>query len=299
MRIAVAGSSGLIGTALVAALRAERHTVLRLVRRRANAPDERSWDPAKGLLDPSHLDGCDGVVNLCGAGIGDRRWTGAYKQEIRDSRIGPTELLADTVAAVRVPILVNASAVGFYGDTGGRIVDESAPAGTGFLADVCRDWEGATASAAGGGARVVRARSGVVLTPRGGTLGRLLPLYRLGLGGRLGSGRQYITWISLEDEVRGLIRALTDRTLDGPVNLCGPAPVTNAQFSSSLARAVHRPAPWAIPGFALSAVLGEFAQEGALTGQRAIPRELERSGFTFAHSTIGEVLSATVGSHHG
>lgn len=295
MRVVVAGSHGLIGTALLAALRENGHEVQRLVRRGAHASDEISWEPVTGRIDAAQLAGVDAVVNLGGVGIGDRRWSGARKQEIRDSRIDSTEVLARAVATAGVPTLLNANAVGFYGDSGDRVVDESKPAGTGFLARVCTDWQQATAAASTAGARVAVLRIGVVLSSEGGMLDRLGTLYRLGLGGRLGDGRQYMSWISLEDAVRALVFLLEHPEISGPVNLTGPAPVTNIQFSAALARTVRRPAPWAIPSFALKAVLGEFASEGVLSGQRAIPTVLEENGFEFRHHTVGEALDAVLG----
>ncbi|GAA4479316.1 TIGR01777 family oxidoreductase [Rhodococcus olei] len=294
MRVTVAGSSGLIGTALVAALRADGHDVRRLVRRPVAGRDEFRWSPEEGRLDSRALADVDAVVNLCGAGVGDQRWSGAYKQLLRDSRIGPTDVLARAVADQAVPVLVNASAVGFYGNTGDRAVDESAPAGTGFLADLCRDWEGATEPARAAGVRTVLLRSGTVIAPRGGLLGRLRPLFTLGLGGRLGSGRQYLSWISLEDELRAIGFALTSGSLSGPVNATGPSPVTNAALATALGHALHRPTPWVVPGFALRALVGEFADEAVLHGQRALPAALEAAGFTFRHTTIGEALAAAV-----
>lgn len=295
MRVLVAGSSGLIGTALVPHLRAAGHEVLRLVRRDPRAPDERGWDPPSGRLDDGALDGVDAAVNLCGVGVGDRRWSGAYKQAIRDSRMIPTDVLARAVVRHRVPALVNASGVNYYGDTGERPVDESAPAGTGFLAEVCRDWEGSTAPAEQGGARVVLARSGPVLSPAGGLLGRLRPLFAALLGGKLGDGRQYLSWISLDDEVAALRFAVEHGGLHGPVNLTAPYPVTNAEFTQALARALGRPAPWTIPPFALKIVLGsELAEEAALSGQRVLPAALQRAGFRFHHPTIDAALAAAL-----
>lgn len=296
MRVVIAGSSGLIGTALVAALRGRGHDVTRLVRRTPAGPDESQWEPARASIDPATLDGADAVVNLCGVGIGDKRWSGAYKQLVRDSRITPTEVLAKAAADAGVPTLVNASGINFYGDTGDRVVDESAPVGQGFLAEVCRDWENATSAASNAGVRTMLLRSGVVLSQRGGMLGKLRPLYLFALGGRLGSGRQYFPWISLTDEVGAIIYGIEHDSLRGPVNMVGPAPITNAQFNSAMSRAVHRPAPWVVPGFALKAVIGEFADEAILTGPRAIPRALEDAGYTFEHNTVGEALRVAVGT---
>ncbi|MGV0791077.1 TIGR01777 family oxidoreductase [Mycolicibacterium sp. XJ1819] len=289
--IAVAGSSGLIGTALVYALRATDHRVIRIVRRPPSNADEVYWNPDTGEFDPSRLSGVDAVVNMCGVSVGDKRWSGAFKQSLRDSRIAPTEVLSAAVAEAGVPTLVNASAVGYYGDTDSRVVDETAPAGEGFLARLCEDWEAATAAAAADGVRVVLVRTGLVLAPTGGVLGRMRPVFSLGLGARLGDGRQYMPWISLEDQVRALLFAIDDDRLSGPVNLTGPAPVTNAEFTAALGRTLNRPTLFTVPGFALRVALGEFADEGLLFGQRAIPAALERAGFQFHHNTIGEALT--------
>ena len=296
--VAIAGSSGLIGRALTAALRSADHRVLRIVRRVPANRDEVRWNPDRGEFDPATLAGVDAVVNLCGAGVGDKRWSGAYKQELRDSRIDPTEVISEAVVDAGVPVLVNGSAVGYYGDTGSTITDESARAGTGFLAGLCADWEAATGPARDAGVRVVLIRTGLVLSPSGGLLAKLKPLFALGLGGRLAGGHQYMPWISLEDEVRAILFAI-NKPLSGPVNLTGPAPVTNAEFTAALGRALKRPAPFAVPGFALKRVLGEFAEEGLLGGQRAIPAVLERAGFVFHHRTIGEALSYALGPSGG
>jgi uncharacterized protein len=292
--IAVAGSSGLIGSGLVYALRATDYRVLRLVRRAPANADEVFWNPDTGQFDATTLHDVDAVVNLCGVSIGAKRWSGSFKQSLRDSRIEPTEILADAVVDAGVPVLINASAVGWYGDTRNRVTDETAPPGAGFLAQLCMDWEAATVPAADAGVRVVLARSGLVLAPSGGMLARLRPLFGFGLGARLGNGRQYIPWITLEDEVRALLFALTHDELSGPVNLTGPAPVTNSEFTEALGRALHRPTPLLLPGFALRAMLGEFADEGLLSGQRAIPAALEEAGFEFHQRTIGEALSYVI-----
>jgi uncharacterized protein (TIGR01777 family) len=289
--VAIAGSSGLIGSALVAALRAADHRVLRIVRRAPAHADELQWNPDRGEIDPAGLAGVDAVVNMCGVGVADKRWSGAVKQSLRDSRIDPTEVIAEAVTDAGVPVLINASGVGYYGDTGSRIVDESASAGTGFLAQLSADWEAATAPARDAGVRVVLARTGLVLSPAGGLLSKLRPLFALGLGGRLADGRQYMPWISLDDEIRALQFAIDNATLTGPVNFTGPAPVINSEFTSELGRAVRRPTPWLVPGFALRTLLGEFAEEGLLGGQRAIPAALERAGFTFHHKTVAEALA--------
>ena len=291
LTVAVAGSSGLIGSALVSALRADNQHVLRLVRRAPARAGELRWDPEAGDIDADALAGVDAVVNLCGISLADRRWSGAFKQNLRDSRITPTEVLSAAVAAAGVPLLINASAVGYYGDSGSRTIDESAPNGRGFLAQLTQDWENATTSARLAGTRVVLARTGQVVARSGGIVAGLRPLFWLGLGSRLGNGRQYMSWISLRDEVRALLFAMTEPSISGPVNLTGPAPVTNAEFTAALGRALNRRAALLLPGLLARAALGELAEEAMLSGQRAIPAALEQAGFTFQHNTIGEALA--------
>jgi uncharacterized protein (TIGR01777 family) len=298
MRVVVTGASGLIGTALVRSLRADGHEVVRLVRRAARAEDERQWDPSAHRLDAAHVAGADAVVHLAGAGVGDHRWSDDYKKTILDSRIDGTSTIASTVAdlpeADRPRMLLSASAVGFYGDTGDDAVDESGPKGSGFLADVVQQWEAATAPAVGAGVRVVTPRSGIVLAADGGALGKVLPLFKLGLGGRLGSGRQWMSWIALPDEIAAL-RFLLDRDdISGPVNLTAPEPVTNRDYTKAIGRAVHRPALAWVPPQALRAALGGFADEGVLVSQRVVPGRLEESGFTFTYADVDAALSALI-----
>jgi uncharacterized protein (TIGR01777 family) len=292
MKIAVSGASGLMGSALVPALRSDGHEVVRLVRRAASARDEVEWDPAAHRLDPADLSGVDAAVNLSGAGVGDRRWTAAYKRTILTSRVDTTTTLADALAKLDPAprVLLSASGMDFYGDTGARVVDESAPSGDGFLAGVCRAWEAATEPAGSAGIRVVHLRSAPVLSRKGGFLGRIVPLFRLGVGGCLGSGRQYWPWISLRDQVDAMRFLLTADTVDGPVNLTGPAPVTNKEFTAALAAAVHRPAVIPVPGFALRIAVGGFAQEVVLTGKRAVPAVLTAAGFRFTHPDVATAL---------
>lgn len=296
MRIAVSGASGLIGTALLPVLRADGHSVLRLVRRPAHAEDEARWDPATHQLDPSVLAGVDAVINLSGVGVGDRRWTPEYRRTLQRSRVDSTTTISAAVASAepRPRVLLSASAVGWYGDTGDRLVAEDAPPGTGFLASLARLWEDSTGVAEQAGVRVVHLRSGLVLA-RGGLLDRLVPLYRLGLGGRLGSGRQFWPWISLVDEVQAIRFLLLNEAVSGPVNLTGPEPVTNAEFARTLGRVLHRPALLPVPAFALRVVLGGFADEGVLAGTRAVPRVLEQAGFTFVHRTLESALRQVTG----
>jgi len=304
MKVAVTGSSGLIGTALVGSLRADGHEVIRLVRRPPRAADEVRWDPraADAGLVPYASGGLGGLgacVHLAGAGVADRRWTARYKAEIRASRILGTRALAGALAKLSPPpaSLIAASAIGWYGDTGGREVDESAPAGQAFLARLVRDWEAAAGPAADAGIRVVHTRSGLVLTPRGGILARLLPLARLGLCPRFGSGRQVMSWISLSDEI-GAVRFLLDRKdISGPVNLTAPAPVTNSEFTAALnAVASHRDQPWLrVPAPALRLALGEAAVE-LLTSARVLPKRLERAGYEFRYPALPGALSAELAS---
>ncbi|WP_199740508.1 TIGR01777 family oxidoreductase [Saccharopolyspora rhizosphaerae] len=294
MRVVVAGSSGLIGTSLVAGLRRAGHDVVRLVRRLPAAADERGWDPGTGELDADALEGADAVINLSGPGIGDQRWTPERKRHLLQARVRATEVIAKAVAESGVPVLANASAVGYYGDTGSHPVTETSPPGADFLAGLCRRWEAATAPAVAAGARVVLLRSGLVIAPSGGLLGKLEPLFTFGLGGRLGAGKQYMPWISLEDEVAALRFAVETPDISGPVNLTGPAPVTNAEFTRALGEALGRPAPWIVPGFALRLIMGELA-DTALTGQRAMPTVLEAHGFSFQHPTLGAALAAATG----
>jgi len=293
MRIVVSGSSGFVGTALRSALRRAGHEVVRLVRRTPAAEDERGWDPPTGRLDDGALDGADAVVNLCGAGVGDRRWTGAYKQLIRDSRIEPTDVLARAVAERGVPVLVNGSATGYYGDTGDTVVDESSPVGADFLAEVCRDWEAATRPAKDAGARVVLLRTGVVLARSGGILGQMLPVFRRGLGGRLGNGRQYLPWVSMADQLAATLFVIENDGVHGPVNITGPGPVTNATFTRELSAVLRRPAPWVMPAFLLRLVLGEFAED-VLGSQRVVSRVLPEHGYRFVHPTLRSALEAAV-----
>ncbi len=298
MKVAITGASGLIGTALRAALRADSHQVVSFVRRNPRAPDEVRWDPAARRMDPTDLADIDGVVHLAGAGIGDKRWTQARKRELLDSRVDGTAAVAQALAAAvdRQRFLLSASGVHYYGtDTGDRAVDESEPNGTGFLAEVCERWEAAADPARSAGVRVVHPRSGLVLARRGGVMGRLLPLFRLGVGGRIGDGRAYWPWITLHDEVAAL-RMLIDSELSGPVNLTAPAPVTNAEFTKTLGAVLHRPTLATVPSFALRIVIGDFADEGILRVPRAIPGVLTKAGFRFAHPTLREALGDITGS---
>jgi uncharacterized protein (TIGR01777 family) len=294
MRVVIAGSSGLIGSALAADLSGEGHEVTRLVRHPARTAGELTWDPrTAGGLDPAAVSGADAVVHLSGAPIAPRPWTAARKAELRASRIQSTDTLVQAISSAVAPpaVLACASATGWYGDTGDRVVDEGAPAGSGFLAWLARDWEAAAGQARAAGVRVANLRSGIVLSRHGGMVGSLLPLFRLGLGGRVGSGGQYLSWISLTDEVRAIRFVLGQADLDGPVNLTAPEPVTNAQFTAALARTVGRPAVLAVPASLLRAGLGEVSSE-LLSGARVTPRRLLDAGFVFRHPGIAGALAA-------
>jgi uncharacterized protein len=301
-RVAVTGSSGMIGTALAASLVADGHQVVRLVRRRpaneagsATAVTESSWDPdsADGSLDRSALDGIDAVVHLASAGIADQRWTAERKAKIRRSRVQGTRALACGLAGLGRPpaVLLSGSAIGWYGDTGTREVDESAPVGSGFLAGLVSDWEAAARPASAAGIRVACLRTGIVLSPSGGTLAKMLPPFRRGLGVKLGTGAQYMSWISLADHI-GAVRFLLGRAdISGPVNLTAPNPVTNAEFTQALARALHRPAVLRAPVPALRLALGAVADE-ILVSARVLPRRLLDSEYEFRHTELAAALES-------
>jgi len=296
MRVVVSGSSGLVGSPLLDTLRARGDEAIPLVRR-TPGPGEASWDPAAGTIDAGALDGADAVVHLAGAGLGERRWSAARRMQIMASRVDSTTLLCHTMATLDHPpaVLVNASAVGYYGDRGSEALTEASTPGTGFLAEVCRAWEDATAAAAEAGIRVVRLRSGVVLSAGGGALKRQLPLFRMGVGGRLGHGDQWLSWISLADELGTIVHVLTDTTLDGAVNATAPSPVTNRQFTAALGRALHRPTLLAVPAFALRLALGaDMASEMVLAGQRVLPARLSDTGYAFRHPDIDVALAAVL-----
>ena len=289
-RIAITGASGLIGSALVGHLKSEGHTVQRLVRRATVAPDEIQWDPKTGYVDIEALRGVDAVIHLAGVGVGDKRWTKRYKSEILNSRLLGTTAIANAVAEVKPQVFISASAIGWYGDSGNRAVVESDSVGNDFLAAVCREWEGAADLA--GDVRTVKLRTGLGLDPTGGALGRMLPLFRFGLGGKLGSGKQWWSWITLHDVVRAIIFAL-EHPIAGPVNLTTPNPVTNQEFTAALARAMNRPALFPAPAIALKIALGGFASE-VLGSKKVMPNALSDAGFVWDYPHITNALTALI-----
>lgn len=289
-RIAITGSSGLIGSALVGHLKSEGHTVQRLVRRAPIAADEVTWDPQTGFVDLSALEGVDAIIHLAGAGVGDKRWTKKYKSEILNSRLLGTTTIANAVAIVKPQVFISASAIGWYGESGNRAVIESDRVGDDFLATICREWEAAAVLA--GDVRTVKLRTGLVLDPTGGALGKMLPLFRLGFGGKLGNGKQWWSWITLHDVVRAIDFALVEK-ISGAINLTSPNPVTNQEFTAALARALHRPAVFPAPAIALKIALGGFSSE-VLGSKRVIPQVLYDAGFTWNYPHITEALAALV-----
>lgn len=295
MDVAVTGSSGLIGTALVESLRRDGHRVRRLVRRPPAAADEVGWDPDAGTIDHEALAGVDAVVHLAGESIGDKRWTERQKQRIRDSRVRGTTVVAEAVARLDPrPALLSASGVNYYGDSGDELLTEDSGPGGGFLADVVRQWEGATEPAEAAGARVVHLRSAVVLTPAGGALRRQLPLFRFGVGGKLGNGRFWFPWIAIDDEVGAICHLLT-ADVEGPVNLGAPGQVTNAEFTRVLGRVLGRPTFLTVPKPVLDIVLGRELADNLFASMRMVPARLETSGYAFRHPELEGALRHVLG----
>ena len=288
-RIAITGASGLIGSALVGKLKSDGYTVQRLVRRPTVSSEEIYWNPLESKVDLEALAGVDAVIHLAGAGVGDKRWTKKYKSEILNSRLLGTTTIANAVAEVKPQVFISSSAIGWYGETGNRAVIESDRGGDDFLAAVCREWESAADLAAD--VRTVKIRTGLVLDPTGGALGRMLPLFRFGLGGKLGNGKQWWSWITLHDHLRAIEFLLENKEISGPVNLTSPNPVTNQEFTSALARALRRPALLPAPAFALKLALGGFSTE-ILGSKKVLPNVLQEAGFNFDFPHIGPALDA-------
>ncbi len=300
LRFLISGASGLVGRALTAFLQTQGHTVMRLVRREAQERDEVFWNPAKGELNPQAVRGVDAVINLSGEGVADGRWTPERKEAILGSRVDSTRTLVTAMAGVqqerwRPFVFISASATGVYGNRGDEVLDEGAAAGTGFLADVCKAWEREAVAADALGVRVVELRTGVVLTPAGGALAKLLPVFQAGAGGRLGDGKMWMGWISLDDLVGAIYHAVLDRRCDGPVNAVAPQAVTNAEFTRVLGRVLRRPAVLPVPGTALRAVFGEMADETLLSSTRAVPGKLAEAGYEFCHENVEAALRHVLG----
>lgn len=297
MKVLVTGSSGLIGGELVAELRRRGDQVTRLVRRPATGAGEASWDPAAGTIEAAKLEALDGVVHLAGVGIGDHRWSDEHKRKVLDSRVQGTGLLARTLAQLDQPppVMISGSAVGYYGYESDQPVTEASPKGSGFLADVVGAWEGAATPAEDAGIRTIRMRSGVVITAKGGALKPQLLPFKAGIGGRLGTGKQWLSWISLDDEVAAIIHLLTTESIEGPVNVTSPQPVTNAEFTKTLGRVLKRPTFMPVPTPALHALFGkEMTKEMLLGGQRVLPEALSASGYTFAYPALEDALRHTL-----
>jgi uncharacterized protein (TIGR01777 family) len=291
MRIVVGGSSGLIGSALVRRLQADGHEVVRLVRRTAAGSDEVSWSPADGVLDPAALAGADVAINLAGAGVGDHRWTDAYKETIRRSRVDSTVTLSRAIAAAGngPRVLLNASAIGYYGSRGDEVLTEQSTPGDSFLSDVARAWESGTQAAEEAGVRVCNLRSGLVLSAAGGLLERVTQLFRYGIGGKLGTGKQFMSWVSLADEISAIKFLMTHDDVAGPVNLTGPEPVRNSEFTKVLGELMRRPTVFPAPAFGIRMVLGQFSED-VLASIRAVPSVLTDAGFVHQHKDVRAAL---------
>ena len=289
-RIAITGASGMIGSALLGHLKSEGHTVQRLVRRPVVSPDEVFWNPKTGEVDLAPLEGVDAVIHLAGANVGDKRWSKKYRAEILNSRLLGTNTIATAVGKLKPQVFISSSAIGWYGETGNRSVTEDDRPGDDFLAAVCKEWESAADTASD--TRVVKIRTGLVLEPTSGALGKMLPLFKLGVGGKLGNGKQWWSWITLHDQIKAICYLL-EKDLEGPVNLVSPNPATNQEFTAALARALRRPALIPVPGFALKIALGGFSSE-ILGSKRVLPKKLTDSGFEFDYPHLAPALAALI-----
>lgn len=289
-RIAITGASGMIGSALLGHLKSEGHTVQRLVRRPVVSPDEVFWNPKTGEVDLAPLEGVDAVIHLAGANVGDKRWSKKYRAEILNSRLLGTNTIATAVGKLKPQVFISSSAIGWYGETGNRSVTEDDRPGDDFLAAVCKEWESAADAASN--TRVVKIRTGLVLEPTSGALGKMLPLFKLGIGGKLGNGKQWWSWITLHDQIKAICYLL-EKDLEGPINLVSPNPATNQEFTAALARALRRPALIPVPGFALKIALGGFSSE-ILGSKRVLPKKLTDSGFEFDYPHLAPALAALI-----
>jgi len=289
-KVAITGSSGLIGSSLVTQLKSTGYEVQKLVRRKPRASDEVFWDPIKGEIDLTALDGVDAFIHLAGAGVGDKRWSAAYRSEILNSRLLGTTTIANACQQLQSSLFISASAIGYYGETGNRTVTETDKGGSDFLSVVCREWEAVADLAPS--VRTIKLRTGLVLDPTGGALGRMLPIFKFGLGGKLGSGKQWWSWITLHDHIRAIIHLMNSK-IEGPVNLTSPNPVTNQEFTAALARALNRPAIFPAPAFALKLILGGFSSE-VLGSKRVLPKVLLDSKFEFDYPHLLEAIKALI-----
>jgi len=297
MRVLITGASGLIGSSLILYLTTRGHSIVRLVRYGKSAADAIPWNPARREIDCASLEGFDAVVHLAGENIAGARWTAEQKQKIRDSRVGPTQLLCESLATLQQPpkVLIAASAIGYYGDRGGEVLDEQSKPGAGFLPDVCRAWEDATELAVAKSIRVIHLRIGLVLSPKGGALAKMLPPFRMGLGGVLGSGRQYMSWIAMDDLIGAIHHCLMTEGLSGPVLAVSPHPVTNREFTKALGRVLSRPTLFPLPAFVLRVALGEMADALLLASGRATPARLISSGYPFLFPELEPALRHVLG----
>jgi uncharacterized protein (TIGR01777 family) len=291
MKIVLTGASGLLGHALVSSLRGDAHEVVRLVRRPPSSADEAQWDPQSGFVEPTAMAGADAVINLAGPGLGDKPWTPARQRKLLEDRVSATRTISAAMVAAqpRPRVLLSMSGTGYYGGPGDAVVTEEAPQGDGYVAAIAAAWEQATSAASDAGIRVVRMRTGVVLSAKGGAFGRLLPIFRLGIGGRLGSGRQWWSWLALPDYVAAVRFLLEHDEIDGPVNVTSPEPIRNADLTKAMGRVLHRPTVTFVPGFALRLPLRDFADD-LLAGQRAVPQKLLAAGFSFAQPNFEPAL---------
>lgn len=289
-RIAITGASGMIGSALVGHLKSEGHTIQRLVRRPVVSPDEVLWNPLTGEVDLVALEGVDAIIHLAGANVGDKRWSKKYRAEILNSRLLGTNTIATAVSKLKPDVFISSSAIGWYGETGNRTVSEEDRPGDDFLAAVCKEWEGAADTASG--TRTVKIRTGLVLEPTSGAMGKMLPLFKFGLGGKLGNGKQWWSWITLHDQLKAICYLL-EKDIEGPVNLVSPNPATNQEFTAALARALRRPALFPVPGFALRIVLGGFSSE-ILGSKKVTPKKLIDFGFEFDYPHLAPALAALI-----
>jgi hypothetical protein len=295
MKVLVTGSHGLIASALIPRLERDGHTVTRLVRQ-APGPGELRWDPVAGTIDRDGLEGHDAVVHLAGVGIGDHRWTDEHKHAVVESRVTATRLLSEAIAGLdRKPVLVSGSAVGYYGNRGDEELTETSAPGDDFLASICTQWEAATGAAEDAGLRVVHLRTGIVLAKGGGALKQMLTPFKLGIGGRIGSGRQWFSWIHIDDEVGAILHALMHDDVRGALNAVGPSPVRNAEFTKALGRALHRPTVMPVPSLGLRLLFGrEMAETMLLSGQRVLPKVLQRTGYGFSQPDLDAALASVV-----